>query len=830
MSASGTARASAAEPRSWASLARTARVSVTASLATGFALVLLPQMRDMLAYNDYGDWALDWPATLAFNLSLAFLAFSAWYWARTVLKARFRLHGEPAHREALAAARSPGGSPPDPTAFLLLPRYLYIAITVSAIVAELKSLDWPDALVTLVWSVPGYLFLEYRRRLVQWLNTRDEPGNVARISAMVEGGEEERQEIPEASPAREIDIANVVQGFLAFLATAARNFVRAVYDLCTYAPFSRWLALALMVIATLAFVASALGTFEQHLAGFSFFVVRLLGSLPGPGALFLCLGLLLGPLTFLTYRFDRRFRFRITLHGIDLLRLKRPPVLSVFFGIVLVTPMLISLHNVRVIEPADVKLWPSQRVSLDKEFRAWQASCARDVSPNEPLRPIVVAVSGGASRAGLWAARVLTAVGSVAPQGQTSIFAISSVSGGSLGAAEYLAMLAGQTGDGCRLAALGNNAVRIRRRDAAFIEASRRDALGPALAAMLYGDVARALLGAPAAAVNWLFKHESKDCNRPVDNAMRGGDRAEALEDAFQRNWANAGVLLGQAGANAAVSFDAPFLSLFYSASHRTIVPRGNIPIWIANGTDDQSGDRIITAPFDFRDGPYLPFAAARDALGLLHADVRISTAISNTARFPFLSPSGEMAPVGDSDGQKPAQIIDGGYFENEGMQTALELAEWLRQKGTSAQPVEPILVQVTADADPRVAESWIVRCSSPFRDDPKSAQGDSRPMQLLAPVEGVYTVRSGHSQVVLREARARFCPPAAGSRSQSFFHFYLYGSGQDIPLNWLLSRKVADYIWTRELSCCGNGPEFAKLKWLMDSIRRRNPSAGKSQ
>jgi hypothetical protein len=61
-----------------------------------------------------------------------------------------------------------------------------------------------------------------------------------------------------------------------------------------------------------------------------------------------------------------------------------------------------------------------------------------------------------------------------------------------------------------------------------------------------------------------------------------------------------------------------------------------------------------------------------------------------------------------------------------------------------------------------------------------------------MAPVEGVYMARGGHSHVALREAHSEFC-----GKNQAFFHFYLYRTNtEDIPLNWVLSPHIAQYIW----------------------------------
>lgn len=66
--------------------------------------------------------------------------------------------------------------------------------------------------------------------------------------------------------------------------------------------------------------------------------------------------------------------------------------------------------------------------------------------------------------------------------------------------------------------------------------------------------------------------------------------------------------------------------------------------------------------------------------------------------------------------------------------------------------------------------------------------------MQALAPLLGLYNVRGGHSDWILREVRQEYCD---GDREhQRFYHFYLYRIDEDVPLNWVLSRQISCKIW----------------------------------
>jgi hypothetical protein len=121
--------------------------------------------------------------------------------------------------------------------------------------------------------------------------------------------------------------------------------------------------------------------------------------------------------------------------------------------------------------------------------------------------------------------------------------------------------------------------------------------------------------------------------------------------------------------------------------------------------------------------------------------------------------------------------LVDGGYFENEGLQTALDLAEWLAdQSKTLGRPVQPIIVQATGDGEADVGSTDVMTCANAsdgaFVPDDKHSS-----LQIFAPLIGLYHVRGGHSAVLLRRAHDYFCDPPR------FVHFYLPADQEGHPL-----------------------------------------------
>ena len=303
------------------------------------------------------------------------------------------------------------------------------------------------------------------------------------------------------------------------------------------------------------------------------------------------------------------------------------------------------------------------------------------------------------------------------------------------------------------------------------------DALGPLLGGWLLNDIPRSGFDPIAALVR------SITGSRP-----NGGDSAEAIERALEDLWNE---VRQKPEASAAPRWDQPFLSLFYT--DRAGSYRKGMPLWFANGTDATTGNRVITTPIAAPEGrasgsPW-PFRGARDFHVLMGGDVPVSTAINNTARFSYLEPFGEMLSVTQ---KQAGSLVDGGYFENEGLQTALELAEWLSAQSTPNRPVQPIIVQATGDGEADVDRTDVMTCANasdgPFIPDDKLSA-----LQILAPLFGLYHVRGGHSAVLLRQAHDQFCGPRP-----RFVHFYLPAEhGRPIPLNWVLSNGTARFIWS---------------------------------
>jgi hypothetical protein len=694
---------------SWGSMLRTVRAAVAVMLLGGIGLTVPPQTQDMLAFLESG---LIWPA-ISFQIALVVLAGTAWFWSRAALAVRFGIDQDPQLR--------PAAPDFDWTAYTWLPRLMLVAsFLVGAAIAFMSRSPW---------SIAGAIGLAALGVILVVIRHRGPP----------------------------IDLPPAPRGGLgAWIRGGARARLHALLQ---RAPGG---VVPATVLLALGLIPLALGVVESFT-----FALKLPNHLaavfPGPGIAVLLLGLMIGPLVTLTFLFDG-LTFEARLGSLNI-GLRRPPVLSVlFFYVFVLVPALFHVHTVRLIDGA-----AAQRKPLKELFDQWASACTADTGP---VRPIIVAVSGGATRAGLWGAAVIDRVLQVQQKDGPALFAVSSVSGGSLGVAGAMTLLSLESLP-CRAKGLST----LRPAEEATVPLAG-DALGPLLGGWLLDDIPRSAFDPIAALIR------SVTGSRP-----NGGDSAEAIERGFEDLWSD---VRQKPAAKGAPGWDKSFLSLFYI--DRAGSYRKGMPLWFANGTDATTGNRVITTPIaapDRRDsGSPWPFRGARDFHTLMGGDVSIATAINNTARFSYLEPFGEMLPM---RGEKQVgSLVDGGYFENEGLQTALDLAEWLAAQSSPNRPVQPIIVQATGDGEADVTRAEVMTCDNvsdgPFIPDDKHSA-----LQILAPLIGLYHVRGGHSAVLLRQAHDQFC----GTRPR-FVHFYLPADeGRPIPLNWVLANSTARFIWT---------------------------------
>jgi len=300
-----------------------------------------------------------------------------------------------------------------------------------------------------------------------------------------------------------------------------------------------------------------------------------------------------------------------------------------------------------------------ERLGIRDQIAAFKELSApeRKKRPGQKTPLFIICAEGGGVRAAYWAARLLAYLEDTTrhyPEQyvpfSSRVLAISGVSGGSLGAATFTALLDGYAAD------TANRGDWFFNRTANFLG---RDQLSAPLASAAFIDTTQRFIPYP------IFDQR---------------DRAAGLERAWENAW---GESLKYADGNISrfCRFDDDFRKLW---RHRdtAAAARGEgsstqwIPSLFFNSTAVELGGRIIASDCQIPAGDY---PGAQDAFSLLRlrdSEVakserdlfRLSSAVNLSTRFPGISPSGEL-PAGNS--QFPQRVVDGGYYDNSGARTA---------------------------------------------------------------------------------------------------------------------------------------------------------------
>jgi len=422
------------------------------------------------------------------------------------------------------------------------------------------------------------------------------------------------------------------------------------------------------------------------------------------------------------------------------------PVIGTLAVLAIIFSLWNDNHRIRTV-PAR----PMQRDSVIAAFEKWR-TLMQKFPPPHPL--YIVATEGGGIRAAYWTGIVLGGLQDANPNFATHVFAISGVSGGSLGAVVFDALVA-------------ENGGRLFQEDAHKILS--RDFLSPALAAMLYPDLAQRFLPVP----------------------IPYFDRGRALELAWEKAWRD------QIGNDRLAQ---SFVDLWAADSQKWV------PALFLNGTSVEKGNRIVATNlrvtdsfFDVQDAAakLAPPDAGATEVG---CNIPLSTAAHMSARFTYVSPAGRFP-----DG---THIVDGGYFENSGATTALEILMRIKEYCAvrNITDVDPKVIMISNNPrrppiDPAKAGTQKARTLS----EPETVQGRIVG-EAMSPVRALLNSRDARGtfaqKAIARQPRrfkaADAAPPSKENPElliHDIFYFSLEDQNVPLPLGWMLSDSAAKSI-----------------------------------
>ena len=281
-------------------------------------------------------------------------------------------------------------------------------------------------------------------------------------------------------------------------------------------------------------------------------------------------------------------------------------------------------------------------------------------------------------------------------------------------------------------------------------------------------------------------------------------DRARVLESAFEDTMAGFNVKGGAA-------FDRSFLAHWD--------PKASSPALLMNATDAGSGRRFLLSPFDIWTGEaaagragslvHFPFGhplGARGSAGQAPAglDIRLSSAVGISARFPWMTPAATI-PIEDFPPSKLSKIrlVDGGYVDNSGVETALDLIQSLTER---MEPVRPPgdegrpIGNVGKTPFGKVRLNLIVLSGGDFPVRGSFALGET-----LEPVRTFLSTRESRAYVAIERANRTLQPQSIAAfkhgdvsidvKAKAVRTTSLTNRFYDMPLGWTLSDKTRDII-----------------------------------
>ena len=422
------------------------------------------------------------------------------------------------------------------------------------------------------------------------------------------------------------------------------------------------------------------------------------------------------------------------------------PVITVLVAAAVLFSLWNDNHVIRTVPPQEVK-----RLDVIESFRAWYAIAEKNDGAGAMHPLFVVATEGGGIRAAYWTATVLGGLQDANPDFAPHLFAISGVSGGSLGAVVFDALLAEPN----------PGSFEFKKKADAILG---QDFLSPALGSMLYPDFVQRFLPFPVPYF----------------------DRGRALELGWERGWRDT-----MKNNRLATSF----VELWSPGS------REWMPALFLNGTSVEKGNRIITTNLRLTD----VFLDAEDAADTLAqhglpatkagCNIPLSTAADMSARFTYVSPAGRF-PGG-------SHIVDGGYFENSGATTALEIVTRIKETCRFYNIANVDVKVIMISNDPRKGLLMIAPAKpvaeppGPKRTKSERSQGDflgdvmSPPYALMNTREarGVYAQKAiAREQRRFKAGETPDTPPG----TKDIIYFALRDTNVPLPLGWLLSREAA--------------------------------------
>ena len=392
----------------------------------------------------------------------------------------------------------------------------------------------------------------------------------------------------------------------------------------------------------------------------------------------------------------------------------------------------------------------NKRPDLSSHFEQWMANYKKDPAhkfyyksfdslpdSSKYFYPVIfVCAEGGALRSGGFTSEMLSKIQDEMRKDSSnhffdfnkSIYAYSGVSGGSLGVGFFNAI---------------NNLTgseNFKDSDDVHLTESffRTDHLSPLIGKMFYGEIINLFL--------------------PFH--IDAFDRAEALEESWEIGYDN---LLKKGEQN-----------IFATNNFQAYANKTNYPAMFINTTEVETGYQCVLSNVK---PDSIHKAAERDLFNYkLNQNIHYSTMLNFSSRFPLFSPAAMLKPY--EDASQKLHYVDGGYVENTGCGTMLEILRQLKDC-KSFESIKPfVFILREADVDTNISTT--------------SMKNINLFNEITEIGAGIYNTRIARTETAVDDM-IKFINKANGVVIQ----LSLQRTGNQVPINWVLSEKSMDSIRT---------------------------------
>ncbi|QJW91393.1 hypothetical protein HNV11_19420 [Spirosoma taeanense] len=450
--------------------------------------------------------------------------------------------------------------------------------------------------------------------------------------------------------------------------------------------------------------------------------------------------------------------------------------------IVVLYALIVSMFNDNsaIRQTPDTAAIVSSRPTFENYFDRWYRDRTKKLTDTSEIPVVIIAAEGGGIRAAAWTAACLYQLDSLIPDFSRYVFGISGVSGGSVGAATYIALQRANAARVHNLSLIGAQSRDI----------VSHDLIAPTVASMLFRGGVHNLSPAPVYAL----------------------DRNRWLEDAWEKALFDH---IPDEREAVRLTLEKSFLTYYDSPADST-----RFPLLFLNSSVAETGQKALLSPLNLGNPPLSPtnkqasnshFYDVVDLFAVTRADIPFKTATFLSARFPFVTSGGRV------DGQLPNMksvcfpafhLIDGGYVENTGIMTAIQLIrrlQQLSQRDTTRYRVRYYLLSLH---NGQATDNAAAKLTFRFLSEPLTGFLSAAGRQGFALDQLVaYTLKKHSDPLNDQPNDLQF----------TYINFSLDRTrGHQYPLGWYLSPTAADSLnatAARQLCCLLNTPQMKSLE-----------------